>query len=168
MARRRKKQASGNKLLLPVLAIGAVGVVFAACAVGGYFAFTSAKAGINNPSGGGQLGGNSRNDGVTEAEDFLNLLATSTAQHAYESTSPAYKASTPLLHFYNFIDSRPLLMSHTGRRITTTGTVGGSAPNRKQVLVYELGKSGTKSIRVTITVAEQASGSWKVDNLAAP
>ena len=109
---------------------------------------------------------------------MLINLSTSTAFHSYQETSPAFKSSMPLQHFYNLVDGYPLFVFHKNRMLINSGPVTGTAPNRKQILVYELSKPaetrpGTKTVipaptplKVTITVGEQQSGPWKVDSLS--
>ena len=166
MARRPKKQKSNNTAILLIVGGGILVLLLAGCGVGGYFAFRSAKQVVAEASA--KTSGADKDDGVAAADAFLKITATSTAYHAYQQTSPAYQSSTPVLNFYSVIDGQPLFISHTARKVTNAGTVGGAAPNRKQVLVYELSKPGSQSGTVTLTIAEQPGGGWKVDRIAVP
>ena len=178
--RRPAKAGGGGKTVLIVLLV--VGLVllliFGVCGFFVYRAVTSVKNAANNITG--QMGASA------EADSFLFKLSTDQTQAAYESTSPAFKSSISRDRLQQMINQNPLLAKHTGPRALTFNSPTGAAPNRTQTISYELNKlfddpdpwtppgqpkptktvvTGPRTITVTITVAEQADGIWKVDSL---
>ena len=175
----RRPQNKGSKTIWIVLGIVALVLllVVGVCVGGVYWAFKSAKSKVD--SVGAQF------ESSFEAESFLGKLSTGQTQTAYESGSPAFKSSMSRDQLEQLIKRNPLLTKHRKRTALTFNAVTGSSPSRKQVIVYELSDSsdddpwaqqnqtkgtkivgGPKIITVTITVAEQAGGFWKVENLS--
>ena len=181
--RRPAKSGGGGKTVLIVLLV--VGLVllliFGVCGFFVYRAVSSVKNAANNITG--QLGAS------VEAESFLSKLSTDQIPAAYESTSPAFKSSMSLDRLQQMINQNPLLTKHTGRRALPFALLTGAAPNRTQTIRYELNKLfddpepfpqpgqpkptkpvviGPRTITVTVTVAEQPGGFWKVESITVP
>ncbi len=183
--RRAKKKEKSNTTLLVVLA-GVAVVLIAACGGVAWYAISSAKKVVDNMAG--QFGS------TAEAEEFLSKISSGQTQAAYDSTAPAFKSSMTRERFQQLLASQPLLTKHTDTRPLTSQEPTGKAPNRKHAISYELteldedfdpddddpplpvkkpkGKKGApagpKSLTVTITVAEQPGGLWKVEGLTVP
>ena len=127
-------------------------------------------------------------DSTAEAEEFLLKLSGDRVQAAYDSTSPTFKTSMTFDQFQKLIAKNPLLTAHTDARPLTSKEPTGKTPNRRQSIGYELTEvddeddefepapkrkkkgaaTGPKSLTVTVTLAEQAGGFWKVDGLTVP
>jgi len=131
------------------------------------------------------------------AESFLNTLEGGNIQHAYDMTSANFKSTTTKVQFEQLVKANPALTSsnyysHSSGIPNATGT----APNRKMVLIFNVtpgdgmdeedfddegepikpkvpkpnakANPNAKPVNCTITVAEQADGTWKVDGLTVP
>jgi hypothetical protein len=177
-----KKEGGGGKTVVIVVAIIAFVVVLivGGCAGLGYWVFYSAKKSVNNTF--------SQFEASAEADTFLFKLSTDQVQAAYDSAAPSFRSSMSRDALQQLINRNPLLTKHTSRRALTFNSPTGSAPNRKQAISYELSKlwddpepwvepgkpkptkaaPGPKTITVTVTVAEQPGGFWKVENLTVP
>ncbi len=128
---------------------------------------------------------------TAEAEEFLSKLSGDRVQAAYDSTAPAFKTSMTFEQFQKLIAKNPLLTGHTESRPLTSKEPTGKPPNRRQTISYELtefdegaddefdakpkpkpkpkkGAAGPKSLTVTLTLAEQPGGFWKVEGLTVP
>ena len=90
--------------------------------------------------------------------------------------------------FQQLINRNPILTKGNTRRALSTNAPTGTSPTRKMVIVYEVSKfgedfepfpppgqpnppkpfPGPRTITVTLTVAEQAGGFWKVESLSVP
>ena len=120
-----------------------------------------------------------------ECDSFLTKLSTDQTQLAYESTSPEFKASISRDRLQQMINQNPLLTKNFSRRAMSFNAPTGTTPNRKHTMTYELTKPfddptpfpqpgqpakppGPRTITITITVAEQPGGFWKVENLTIP
>ena len=181
--RRPAKSGGGGKTVFIVLGIVGLAIIFlvVGCAVLGYLGIKSAQKSVNNTFS--QLGAS------VEAESFLSKLSTDQIPAAYESTSPAFKSSMSLDRLQQMINQNPLLTKHTGRRALPFALLTGAAPNRTQTIRYELNKLfddpepfpqpgqpkptkpvviGPRTITVTVTVAEQPGGFWKVESITVP
>ncbi len=174
--RRPAKSGGGGKTVLIVL--GIVGLVLllvvGGCIGLGYWGFLSAKKSVNNSF--------SQLEAAGEANSFFAKLATDQTQAAYDSTSPAFKASISRDRLQQMINLNPVLTKNSSRRQLSSGITSGSTPNLKQTITYELSNfnepfpqpgqpvkpPGPRTITVTITLAEQPGGFWKVENLTIP
>ena len=195
---RRRGNRPEKKNNLPMI-LGIVGVIvvliIAACGGMVYYAVSSAKKVVDEVS--------VRFASVAEADSFLDKLSDSKIQTAYDSTSPSFKASTSFVQFQQLIDKHPLLKKPFSHFSTMSAAPTGVAPNRMQVISYELydidnadpgdagddpeleprppvkkpkvtkpgirpGTPGQKSLTVTITLAEQPGGFWKVEKFTVP
>ncbi len=176
-----KSGGGGGKTVLIVLGIVALVLllVVGGCVGLGYWGFLSAKKSVNNTF--------SQFEASAEADSFLFKLGSDQTQAAYDATSPAFKTSISRDRLQQMINQNPLLTKNSSRRALTFNSPTGSTPNRKQTITYELSKwiddpepwtppgqpKPTKAIStgprtITITVAEQSGGFWKVENLTIP
>ena len=178
----QKSGGGGGKTVLIVLGIvgGVLLLGVAGCLGLGYWGFLSAKKSVNNSL--------STFEATAEADSFLFKMAAEQVQPAYDSTSPNFKATMSRDQFQQLINRNPLLAKNTTRRAVSFNAPTGSPPTRKSVNTYEISKMfddpepwtpagqpkpikpppGPKTITVTVTVAEQANGMWKVDGLTVP
>ena len=175
--RRSEKGAKKSNTTTILIVVGvAVVVLMLACGGIAYWAVTSTKKAFDEVA--------SQAVSAEEAENFLSKLSTEQTQAAYDSTTPAFKTSIGKDQFAQLLKKHPLLTKHDDARPLTFNQPTGAAPNRKKVTSYELTEwdddgdpefgnprpkkatGGPKSLTVTITVAEQTGGIWKVDNLA--
>ena len=174
--RRSKKGKEKSSTTTILIVVGVVVVVLVlACGGIGWYVVSSTKKAINEIAG--------QVDSSEEAENFLDKLSTEQTQAAYDSTTPAFKTSMTKEQFAQLVKKHPLLTIHDDARPLTFNQPTGAAPNRRKVTSYELTEwddgdpdferprpkkgatGGPKSLTVTITVAEQAGGFWKVDSL---
>ena len=177
-----KSGGGGGKTVLIVL--GIVGfillVIVGVCGFLMYRGVTGVQNAANNFTG--------QFEASAEADSFLFKLSTDQIQAAYDSASPAFRASISRDRLQQMVNQNPLLTKNTSRRALTFNSPTGTTPNRKQTITYELTKlwddpepfpqpgqpkqpkvvTGPKTITVTITVAEQQGGFWKVENLSIP
>ena len=177
--RRPAKSGGGGKTVLIVLGIvGAVLLLIVGiCGFFVYRAVSSARNNINNTFDSMKAD--------AEAASFLSKLTIDT-KSAYDSTAPAYKATTSLDQFQLLINRYPPLTKHGFPRKTTFNPMTGEPPNRKVAIGYELTDNsfdppdfgppqpgqpkptkpiGPKIITVVMTVAEQVGGIWKVESM---
>ncbi len=183
-ARRPEKSGGGGgKSVLMVLGIIGGILLVLALICGGliWYAVSSAKKAANNLV--------SQFETTAEADSFLSKLSTDQTQAAYDATAPGFKSSMSRDQLEQLIKRNPLLAKHSSRRALTFNAPTGSSPNRKQTISYELSKlfddpepwtppgqakptklvnTGPRTVTVTVTVAEQAGGFWKVENITVP
>lgn len=173
---KRNEKKSNTPMILPIVIVVAVAVVILGCGGMVWWAVSSTNKAITEIAG--QI------EASDEADNFLGKLSSEQSQAAYDSTTPAFKTAMTKDQFAALVKKHPLLSTHEDIRPLTTNAPTGKTPNRKKVTTYELtegddsdpdfeqpqpkkgAKGGPKSLRVTITVAEQAGGFWKVDSLA--
>lgn len=175
--KRRSSKRNEKKSNTPmILAIVGVAVVVLVLACGGiaWWAVSSTKKVMEEVV--------AQQGSAEEAENFLGKLSSEQTQAAYDSTTPAFKTSMSKDQFAQLLKKHPLLTKHDDATPLATSSPTGVAPNRKKVTNYELTEwdddgdpefprpkskkgGGPKSLTVTITVAEQADGIWKVDSL---
>ncbi len=175
--RRSKKGKAKNSTTTILIVVGViVAVLVLGCGGIAWYVVSSTKKAINEISG--QI------EASDEADNFLGKLSSEQTQAAYDSTTPAFKTSMTKEQFAALVKKHPLLSTHDDARPLSTNQPTGTTPNRKKITTYELtewdddsdpdferpkpkkgAKGGPKSLRVTITVAEQAGGFWMVDSL---
>ncbi len=174
--RTSKKSEKKNNTPLIIAAVAVVAVVLiASCAgIAWWMVSTTTKAFQEIAA---------QEDSGMEAEHFLDKLLSAQTQAAYDSATPAFQKSMTREQFQQLIQKHSLLTRHTDVRPLTFDNPTGTAPNRRRVTTFELtesddtadfddprpkrkpGAAGPKSLTVTITVAEQPGGFWKVDGI---
>ena len=113
------------------------------------------------------------------AELFLSDLEFGNVSGAYYSTTPNFQAKTTLDQFDQLVKANPALTSTHYASTVSTPTPTGTTPNRTVSLVYTVspdtyaapqppGTPAPKSTTCTITLIEQAGGTWKVDGFSIP
>ena len=176
--KRRSKKGAKKSNTTTILIVVGVAVVVLVLACGGiaFWVVSSTKKVMEEVV--------AQSVSAEEAENFLGKLSSEQTQAAYDSTTPAFKTSIGKDQFALLLKKHPLLTKHDDATPLTYNQPTGIAPNRKKVTSYELtewdddgdpnfdrprpkkgASTGPKSLTVTITVAEQAGGIWKVDNL---
>ena len=174
--RTSKKRGKKNNTPLIIAAVAIVAVVLiASCAGIAWWAISTTTKAIQEISG--------QEDSSEEAENFLGKLSSEQTQAAYDSATPAFQQSMTREQFQQLLQKHPLLTGHTYARPLTFDKPTGIAPNRRCTTTFELTESdddndpgaprsklkprpaGPKSLTVTITVAEQPGGYWKVDGM---
>lgn len=179
---RPRKRASKKKNNTPmILAIVSVVVVVLVLGCGGLVWYAVRETGKKIE----EISSAAESEG--EAERFLDKLTGEQIQAAYDSTTPAFKTGMSLAQFQQLLKKHPLLTKHDDYRALNFDNPTGVTPNRKKVTSYELTesddseldpdsprplpkkpKSSPKSLTLTITLAEQPGGLWKVEKLTVP
>lgn len=175
--RRGKSDSGGGSSAIKILLIvgGVLLVLFLICAGGFGYACYRTKNAIDNSFG--TFGAS------IEAENFLSNLSIDQISIAYDSTSPVFKSNMTKDQLNTLVKNNPLLGKATStRRALTFNTPDGSAPNRTQSISYDVTNNfddnfgqpratkpaGPRSMTVTVKVAEQPGGFWKVDKITVP
>ena len=176
-ARRPQKPGGGGKRTLVILGFSGamVLVILAGCALSGWFLLKPKFVSPHEET--------AQTFAQSEADKFLEALTYNAGTMTYESMSPAYQSATSYARFQELVARNPLLTGHKTTRVLSADAPTGTKPNRKMVVGYELvgftgtpdlpdatkrTKSSAKTLAVTITVAEQPDGKWKVDGLSVP
>ena len=174
--RTSKQRGKKNNTPLIIAAVAVVAVVLiASCAGIAWWAISTTTKAIQEISG--------QEDSSEEAENFLGKLSSEQTQAAYDSATPAFQQSMTREQFQLLLQKHSLLTRHTDARPLTFDNPTGIAPNRRRMTTFELTESdddndpgaprpklkprpaGPKSLTVTIIVAEQPGGYWKVDGM---
>ena len=170
---KRNEKKSNTPMILAIVGMAVV-VLVLACGGIAWWAVSSTKKVMEEVV--------AQQGSAEEAENFLGKLSSEQTQAAYDSTTPAFKTSMGKEQFAQLLKKHPLLTKHDDATPLTASSPTGMAPSRKKVTSYELTEwdddidpefprpkpkrgAGPKSLTVTITVAEQADGIWKVDSL---
>ena len=171
---KKSKKKNNTPLIIAAVAIVAVVLIGSCAGIAWWMVSTTTKAFQEIAAQG---------DSSEEAENFLSKLSSEQTQAAYDSATPAFQKSMTREQFQQLMQKHSLLTRHTDARPLTFDNPTGTAPNRRRVTTFELtesddtddfdeprpkrkpGVAGPKSLTVTITVAEQPGGFWKVDGL---
>jgi len=176
-----KKEGGGGKTVIIVVGIIAlvILIIVGGCAGLIWYGVSSAKKSVSNTV--------SLFEATAEGDSFLFKLS-SDPQTAYDSTSAGFKTSMSRDSFQQLLNRNPVLTKSNTHRMLTTNTPTGTAPNRKVTISYEVTKfgedfepwtppnqpkptkaaPGPRTVNVTLTLAEQSAGFWKVDGITVP
>ena len=176
----RRPQKKGSKTIWIVLGIIllVVFLIVGVCVGGCIYVYKKAESNVNDI--------NDSFRGTIESDSFLTSLSSNQTQTAYDSTAPNFKATMSRDGFEQLLKRYPLLTKNSTHRKLSSNAPTGTSPNRKLTNTYEYTKlfddpepfvpagqprppkvpPGPRTITVAITVAEQAGGFWKVENIS--
>ena len=188
--RRRKKKYREPPKNYTGLILGIVGgvvlLVLVGCGIAGFFFIKGAQQGFQAKMG--------QSDAEDTANQFLSQLSSQQAQVAYLNTTANFKTAYSQAQFDALLKKHPLLTTHLDSNQQGFGnTPTGTQPNRTTKVSYSLystvqndedwdpadgprpvqkGKpitpAGPTTLTITLMLAEQAGGAWKVDGLTIP
>ncbi len=166
-------RADGGRRQLVILAfVGAVALtLIAGCGLSGFIYLKSKFFSPYDES--------DRALAYREADKFLYSLSYNIGTMTYDQTSTNFQSAMSPAQFEELNKKHPVLGKHSTTRVLTSHPLTGAKPNRKLVIDFELIEfelswarsdpnkppASPRTLALTITVAEQPRGEWKVDGL---